>query len=159
MRQAAAILILATLFFLQTHPNHVQAIEWEQHLFVAHGLGEIDGHVLTNSKEAFIQNYENGHRLFEADLTYTTDGVLVARHNVFEVINGVNTEINVSYDHFQSNLLYEKYTALDVKELLELLVDYEDAYLITDTKFTDAATVGKQFNMLVYLAKRIDPSL
>jgi len=35
--------------------------------YIAHACGGIDGATYTNSREAFIHNYELGHRIFEID--------------------------------------------------------------------------------------------
>lgn len=44
---------------------------------IAHAMGGIDGEAYTNSMEAFKENYARGHRLFEVDLHFTSDGKLV----------------------------------------------------------------------------------
>ena len=44
-------------------------------------MGEYDGKIETNSQEAFISSWENGYRVMEADFIYTSDGVLVVRHD------------------------------------------------------------------------------
>ncbi len=46
----------------------------EQNPLIAHALGEADGKIETNSKEAFLTSWQNGFRAVEADFTYTSDG-------------------------------------------------------------------------------------
>ena len=56
--------------------------DWtEGNALIAHALGEYEGKIETNSKEAFLQSWENGFRVMEADFVYTSDNVLVVRHD------------------------------------------------------------------------------
>ena len=48
---------------------------------VAHAMGGIDGRLYTNTREAFLQNYSRGFRVFELDLAMTTDSALVLAHD------------------------------------------------------------------------------
>lgn len=50
------------------------------HRVIAHAMGGINDKAYTNTKDAFIANYEQGTRIFEADLLLTSDEQLVARH-------------------------------------------------------------------------------
>ncbi len=49
--------------------------------YIAHALGGIDGHAYTNSLDALLLNYKNGHRVFEADISITSDGAAVLAHD------------------------------------------------------------------------------
>lgn len=44
-------------------------------------LGGLDGKEYLNSREGFLAMYNQGVRLFELDLSRTSDGVWVCRHN------------------------------------------------------------------------------
>ena len=58
------------------------AADWQsKNPLIAHALGEADGKIETNSKEAFLTSWQNGFRAVEADFTYTSDGTLVVRHD------------------------------------------------------------------------------
>ena len=51
------------------------AADWQsKNPLIAHALGEADGKIETNSKEAFLTSWQNGFRAVEADFTYTSDG-------------------------------------------------------------------------------------
>lgn len=54
---------------------------WKDHRTIAHALGGMDGKDYLNSREGFLFMYEQGVRLFELDLSRTSDGVWVCRHN------------------------------------------------------------------------------
>lgn len=131
-----------------------------ENMLVAHALGAVEGRLETNSMEAFVESYESGHRVFEADLVLTDDNRLVARHD-FEQISYYNLEQVVrnaentvmSYEQFMSEKINYMYTPLDIEGLIGLLCEYPDAYLITDTKNTDAESIELQFSQLADAVK------
>ncbi|MHB1151122.1 MAG: phosphatidylinositol-specific phospholipase C/glycerophosphodiester phosphodiesterase family protein [Eubacteriales bacterium] len=136
----------------------------DTHAIVAHALGTVRGRIETNSKEAFTESYESGQRVFEADFSLTSDGFLVVRHD-FEEISYYNLEQvpgdNLVMDHetFMKSKIKYLYTHLDADTLCELLTQYPDTYLITDTKYSDDKTVKIQFKLLSEAVLRHDPSL
>lgn len=123
---------------------------------VAHALGGIDGISYTNSLEAFHFNYKRGKRLFEVDLSLTSDGHLVCFHNGWESMLGLEKSIKETrLDEFLKLKVVDKYTPLSLEQLLLLMQNYKDMYLITDTK----DDIEISFRQIVDLAKNIDPSL
>lgn len=76
----AGCIVLICLLLAPGGVTHAQGT-WTDYRLIAHGLGEISSVSVTNSHEAFITNYNKGHRVFEADLILTQDGQLVARHD------------------------------------------------------------------------------
>ena len=68
-----------TLFSSNKKINHRESLG-ENHL-IAHALGGIGGKPYSNSLEAFIENYNKGIRIFEVDLSITSDGYVVCRHD------------------------------------------------------------------------------
>lgn len=135
---------------------------FEDNDVIAHALGSIDGRVETNSLEAFLSSYEKGVRVFEADFQITNDGVLVVRHD-FEQDSYYRLEQTVldddtsmSIDRYVNEKINFKYTPLTASGLVELLNEYKDAYIVTDTKDFDSETTKKQFELLVEAIKEID---
>ena len=59
-----------------------------QPYMISHAMGGIDGTNYSNSLEAFQENYAEGHRIFEVDFEYTSDGRMVLchswKHNLFK---------------------------------------------------------------------------
>lgn len=108
----------------------------KEHYLVAHALGNIDGVTGTNSREAFLAEYEKGIRIFEVDLSLTKDGAVVAFHDGAEEKIGItNKKIGeITHEEFMSQKFLDKYTLLDIHNLLQLLREYPDVYLITDAK-------------------------
>ncbi|MFI3252803.1 MAG: phosphatidylinositol-specific phospholipase C/glycerophosphodiester phosphodiesterase family protein [Eubacteriales bacterium] len=137
--------------------------KWHQHYnLIAHALGDIEGRIETNSKEAFLSSYAKGIRVMEADLQLTSDDVLVVRHD-FEQISYYNLEQKV-YDgdtdmdlaRFISEKINYKYTPLTAEDLIALLIEYDDVFWVTDTKDTDPEIIEKQFSQLVELVKETE---
>lgn len=127
----------------------------EDYQMIAHALGVVDGNAETNSREAFLSTYEAGFRLFEADFQLTLDNYLVVRHD-FEQISYANLkqtvlngETRMNLDRFVIEKIIYDYHSLTVHDLVALLAEHDDAYLITDTKELDQAVVQEQFHQLV----------
>jgi len=128
---------------------------------IAHACGGIDGYTYTNSLEAFEYNYALGHRLFEIDFDLTQENILVASHekkNWYEM-TGMDSNTPMTYDLFESLPLLNQYHSLNAREIIALMQQYPDIYLVTDTKYTDRTSVQLQFAQLVRIAKEIDPAI
>ena len=152
----------------ETEPPKPQAdlsIPWhEQYSIVAHALGCVEGRTETNSREAFLESYALGQRVFEVDLTLTSDNRLVARHDFeqmsyYNLEQTVGNEIVMDYETHMAQKIKYKYTPLDIDGVLLLLSEHPDTYLITDTKETGYGSVSLQFTLLNEAVERIDPSL
>lgn len=137
----------------------------ENHL-IAHALGGVNGKPYSNSLEAFIENYDNGIRIFEVDLSITSDGYVVCRHDwntslysflEQEVLNENDEAITI--EEFYSQPIFNTYTNLSFEELLNILLEYDDAYLVLDTKSTDEAGIRKEYSLLTEVIKSVDINL
>jgi len=136
---------------------------WQQdNPLVAHALGEVDGKIETNSKEAFLSSWGNGFRVLEVDFTYTSDGILVARHDFEEDGTYYRLEQDATEPlvmdektYENSKIIYEQ-TPLTAVDILGLMAEYKDVYIITDTKETDKATVQRQFGDLKKIANAME---
>lgn len=139
--------------------------------YVAHAFGGILGDSYTNSYEAFLLNYQLGHRIFEVDFSITDDGKTVAAHDSEHwranavVQNSTNAKpssassADFTYANFMSSLWQGKYHSVDLDLLFKILQEYPDIYIVTDTKFSDEENVRKQFTAFVEAAKAIDIAL
>lgn len=132
---------------------------------VAHGLGYIDGYYVTNSMEALLANYKRGFRVFEVDLTMTSDNRLIARHDwtpehyqwlgqSFLPIDGP-----IPFRMVMAYKVHGKYHAATWEKLLKVMKKYPDIYLITDTKQSDEESVRKTFSYIIKATKKSDPKL
>lgn len=107
-------------------------------VYVAHALGAIDEVTYTNSLEAFEENYKKGFKIFEVDISLTEDEVPVLWHDWgFDCLSISKNGAPLSHDEFMSAKIYEKYTTLDVEDLILIMKDYPDIKVITDTKIDD----------------------
>ncbi|WP_458406920.1 glycerophosphodiester phosphodiesterase family protein [Anaerotignum sp.] len=138
------------------------AADWQSgNKLIAHAFGEVDNKIETNSKEAFINAWENGFRVVEGDFTYTSDGVLVLRHDFEKDGSYARLDIPTTGDvvmdsqTFMNSPIIFTQTPLRAVDLMYLMLEYPDMYLVTDTKDTDKATVQKQFRDIVNTAKNM----
>ena len=123
---------------------------------IAHGLGEIGGETILNCREAFLTQYENGVRVFEADLRLTKDLQVVLRHDWRAGWQeGVSETAVPSLDEFLDKPLLEEYTPLSFRDLLLLMEEYPDVCVITDTKFTEEEIVALQFEAMLADAREL----
>ena len=109
---------------------------WEDHRTIAHALGGLAGKDYLNSREGFLAMYEQGVRLFELDLSRTSDGVWVCRHNWKEPMGqweGDKKKV-LSAEEFLNTPIYGKYTPMSFEDLLKLLDEYPDAFVTIDSK-------------------------
>ena len=128
---------------------------------IAHACGGVDGKTYTNSREALEQNYALGHRLFEIDFDLTETGALIASHdeNTWRSLSGADSSVPYSFESFQSLPLCGQYEPLDFSEVAALMAQHPDLYVITDTKYTDKASVLLQFAQMARTAQAVDPSI
>lgn len=109
---------------------------WENYNIITHALGGLDGYTYLNSRESFINHYDKGCRFFEVDLSQTSDGVWVCRHNWKEPMGqweGDKKKV-LSAEEFLNTPIYWKYTPMSFEDLLKLLDEYPDAFVTIDSK-------------------------
>lgn len=141
------------------------------HPYVAHAFGGVLGNAYTNSYEAFLLNYQLGHRVFEVDFFITDDGRTVAAHDGEHWQSNATVRLNsdiypektdttsFTYDNFVSSLWYDKYHTVTLDDLFKIMQEYPDIHIVTDTKYADESSVRLQFNEFLTAARAIDESL
>ena len=152
----ALLFAFVSPFYLMS-PAPPAVSDWTGHSLIAHGMGGMDGDTtLTNSREAFVANYEKGFRVFEADLRLTSDGRLVALHDWTAFLYGARGHGEpdpkdrhpVAWSTFKSLKANKKYETLDIRDIVQLLERYPDAYVVTDTKDRSPDLARKQFELI-----------
>ena len=126
---------------------------WFEHgHLVAHSMGAIDGrHFGSNSLEAFRQNYALGHRIFEVDLQLSTDGKLITIHPSL---------MPVPQTFAEANAAARWHTVMTFDQLLLLMLEYEDVFIVTDTKYyDDFDLIRETFDIMWQAIHEIDPAL
>lgn len=133
-------LIFTAIFLWGWEPSQALAktpeFFWNDYGTIAHALGGIGDKTYLNSRESFLASYQMGCRLFEVDLTKTSDGVWVCRHSWNQPLgqwDGDKQQV-LSSEEFLSRPLYGKYTPMTLEDLLILLKDYPDAFVMLDSK-------------------------
>ncbi|WP_342479111.1 phosphatidylinositol-specific phospholipase C/glycerophosphodiester phosphodiesterase family protein [Paenibacillus sp. FSL H7-0350] len=162
---AVALLLVLTLGGKEKEP----ATGFAAHRVIAHAMGGINDKAYTNTKDAFIANYEQGTRIFEADLLLTSDEQLVARH---EWTTGMSKKLGqqevlppekqgevLTHDEVMNSPVLELYSPLDIEKIINLMEIYPDTYIVTDTKELEPQQVTKQFQLIVEAARKKDPAL
>lgn len=106
---------------------------------IAHAGGTVDGRTGTNALEALHASYADGHRWFELDFCWTTDGHLVAIHDwaeapatLFDREPGALT-----LAQFRGLAMKHGLTQLAFPDVLDWLDRHDDAIVITDVKGPD----------------------
>lgn len=131
---------------------------WDKHPCITNGLGVIGGVTYTNSKEAFLENYHLGVRLFEVDITLTEDGKLICRHKSMPNFD-IHEHLKISktirmkeqrtsimlYQEFIDAPIVGKYTPMDIFDLAVLLNQYHGVYMILDSGTTNTDIIKKQY--------------
>jgi len=121
---------------------------FEPHIdrYIAHAGGEIEGLKYTNSLEALNDNYEQGFRLFELDISETKDGHFVATHDwdYWKKETNYQGEVPVSLSEFKKHKIRNKYTTIDLTAINLWFSEHPDAIIVTD-KINAPEKFAKQF--------------
>ena len=109
---------------------------YSRYSVIAHSGGGIDGHVKTNSKESWHYAYENGTRVFDADLSFTGDGVIVLRHEWSDDLDQENiSEDHIpDYEEFMRTPILKKYHPMSIFEVMDFMKKHEDVFVACDFK-------------------------
>ncbi|KAA0548534.1 glycerophosphodiester phosphodiesterase [Bacillus sp. BGMRC 2118] len=134
----------------------------EDKKLISHAMGEVDGFYYTNSLEAFENSYFNkGSKIFEVDMELTKEEILVARHDwgliyAKQLMQTPETQIDHepwTHEYFMNQPINKNYTPLDIDGIIQLLKEYPDISIVTDTKHTEPLMIAKQFSRMVEAAE------
>ncbi len=101
---------------------------------IAHGGGAFDGVRITNSKEAILASLRQGINVIEIDFLRTSDHKYVLGHD-WGTVRSIYQPSNsfTDYDHYTS-LRTERFSALGLDDLVELMGQHIHMRIITDVK-------------------------
>lgn len=122
---------------------------------IAHGMGAVnlEGQYY-NSLEAFQASYAAGIRVFEVDLRLTRDGKAVLTHG------WADTYAIPTLEEFLSTPVQgpngEQHTPLSFRKLLNLMAQYPDICVITDSKYTDPEMIALEFSSMLADAEDLE---
>lgn len=163
---ALVILLVTTLYRPQ---DRFPREGFLAHRMIAHAMGGIGDLTYSNSYEAFTANYEKGLRVFEADLLLSKDGQLIARHEwgeSFTKMMGQEEAMDPgthpavwTFEEFKAAKIKGQYEPLSWEDILDLMEQHPDMYLVTDTKQIEPEEIDEIFNIIADTAKKRDPAL
>lgn len=146
------LIILCILRFYMTAEDtiYVNNYTWSGSKTIGHSFGSIDGNEYTGAYEAFEYYYNLGQRTFEVDLILTEDGEVVLKHDWDSSEQGMNSGMTDSTkEEFLNTPILGKYTSLCMEDLLHIMKQYSDIWIVTDTKYTDIPNIQKEFDKIM----------
>lgn len=121
---------------------------FENQAYIAHAGGSPYGLLqlepYTNSREAFAVSYANGFRAFEFDLIRLADGEVLVAHDYREDEYGLpdGTFPTLTRPEVEDLRWMGKYPVMFAEDLIGLMVDHPDAWIILDTKLGNHAAIA-----------------
>lgn len=163
------IVTVGMLFFAYDSQSEEQHDGFTAYRLIAHAMGSIRDQPYTNAYEAMIANYEKGTRVFEIDFMLTSDRKVVARHewtaNMSKLL-GQEEELPeekqagpLTHEEFMNTPILGMYQPMDADGIMEVLAEYPDMYIVTDTKEQKDEDIRQVLTALVDAAQKRDPAL
>ncbi len=132
-------------FYASVYPTESNANPLSRISCVAHALGQIDGRTYTNSRAAFDRGYRLGVRCFEVDLIFTADKQLICAHDARRLgLSSSRAAPLPEWAAMQNVRVDGRYPVMHVRELMGLVRQYPDVYVIPDVKADDVAAAYRQ---------------
>lgn len=160
-------IILLAIWLLR--PSEQTFTGFKAYRIIAHAMGGIEDMTYTNTREAFIANYEKGTRVFEVDLLLSKDDELIARHEWGEFFtNMLRQQDELSKERhgavwtaaeFKEAKVDGQFEPLLWEDIVDLLAEYPDIYIVTDTKQITPEEIDHIFEKIVESAESKDPKL
>ena len=155
----AILLSLVLILSAASACNKERAGWYEGNPVVAHALGT-DGEIPYNCLEGFEYSLSKGQKVFECDFALTSDEKLVLCHDFDESgQEGIDSDHVPTLDQFMNTPIEGKYTPLCLDDIIRLLDEHQDIYLITDFKSDDSSESIRQVTIFADKIKFIDRKL
>ncbi|MGF7057902.1 sulfatase-like hydrolase/transferase [Brassicibacter mesophilus] len=105
-------------------------------IYISHAGGRVEGLSYTNSKEALAKSYNNGFKLIELDMEWTSDNSLALIHDWKGYVEQAFSveQKRYSTDEFKNFNMIKNLTQMTIEDLVEWLRQHKDAYIVTDIK-------------------------
>jgi glycerophosphoryl diester phosphodiesterase len=104
--------------------------------FVAHAMGSVNGLLYSNSLEAFQRSLGRGFRVFECDHVLLADGTALVAHDGLEANYGLDKPFQqATWSELAGHRYRGQLTILRSQDVLQLLADHPDVYMIPDPKY------------------------
>lgn len=120
---------------------------------IAHGGGALGEYTYSNCYYAIKTYYDEGIRLFELDVEYTTDNIPVMLHSwdgfQFKYL-GLERNVVYSYEEFINAKMINDWGQLSLESTITYMkTEFPEMFLITDTKADNRAlllTISQQYS-------------
>lgn len=134
----------------------------KQSKYILHALGGMEGYSYINSIEALNFHYKNGKRLFEVDISYTQDNILVLSHGwkKKDFVERLGVPYNSgspipTFEQFKRYKIQGRYTPSSLKDLMNFMKEHDDAFFLIDLASKSYETTKKYYEDIVNTAKSI----
>lgn len=110
---------------------------------IIHAGGIIEGYDRTNSLEAIQNSISKGGRILEIDFNFTNDGELACIHKWmnYYATEYIEDNIPLSINEFKNAKIFNRFTPLDIDDLINILDENPGTYLVTDIKDDNIAAL------------------
>lgn len=145
--------------------EYMDVVERED--YILHALGGMEGqYSYINSIDCLEENYAAGYRLFEVDVSFTSDGKLVLAHstdhNVWSKADWENklgqpydeSHPLASYDEFMKFQIPGGFRPSSFMDLLDFMREHDDLFVMIDPAYRDYEETVKLYSEIVELADR-----
>ena len=113
--------------------------EWfTKYHFIAHNGGIIQGRTGSDSLEAWKLSYNRGVRIFDADLSFTSDNHLVLRHSWRDDLEQDYFPGQPTLEQFKGSLIFMKYHPMTAEDMITFMASHSDLYVAGDSKYDPA---------------------
>lgn len=143
--------------------QYVDVVKSEK--YILHALGGMEGqYTYVNSIDCLEENYAAGYRLFEVDVSFTSDGELVLAHSTdHNVWSKADWERKLgqpydeshplaSYDEFMKFQIQGKFRPSSFMDLLDFMKEHNDFFVMIDPSFRNYDETVKLYSEIVRLA-------
>lgn len=116
----------------ELHPVVTTGSEWFADVpLIYHAGGIIEGNTYTNSREAVEATLAAGNCFIEIDFNYTADEQLVCVHDWTDAYPEAEP---LTLEAFRASKIQGKFTPLTAEDLIGIMRENPQMYLVTDTK-------------------------
>ena len=131
--------------------------------YIAHAGGGIGNLSYTNSRDALDANYLRGHRFFEIDLNWTSDGQLVLIHDWQGAFRDLFPKSKIagtpSLDEFLQLRMKDDLTPMSFSGLVDWLHAHPGVWIVTDVKDDNLRALKKISEEYPQAVDRIIPQV
>lgn len=133
-----SIVLITMLLFIPAQTTYARSHWYTNNSVIRHGGGTIGSKTAQNTTNAFKNSAKKGYTVIEMDFGYTSDGVLVCKH---DWKTGLQT-----YRQFKKTKVSGKYSPASAEDVIRLMAKYPKVYLVVDAK--ESGNIAKVYQEL-----------